>query len=379
MEDNDYKYDNKEYENNDKNDYNSTNRKKVDENSGLWTVFVWVFIIVFLALGLRIFLVFWAKYNKKTSAPVKTRKGSYSSSNDSVIPPSDYNPYENKKEKLRKQFHIREKKTESKPEPKTESKPNNTISNKPVQNKKSNDMPFAPNLRTETSAEVNTKTEDSKPVGNNVAIGKYLQMSEQQMLDEIEIDFRNDVKYNMAGLVPVPVPIPTEIARVHIAQVAILKDCSRVLDKLCKKDFHPLKEPEAFHEGNSKLILALVILAADLDHRKSVDVLIKNGANLKIEAPKPKNSNSKAIEEGKTLLHCAAQYGNTDLMKKVIDAGVPIDKKTVTGKTPLYYAVKYNHYEEAYMLISKGAEREESLKSETKDEKMLKLLETGKY
>ncbi|MBQ3644801.1 MAG: ankyrin repeat domain-containing protein [Candidatus Riflebacteria bacterium] len=371
MEDNDYKYDNKEYENNNKNDYNSINGKK----DKLWVVFVCVFILFFVIFGARLVILGVTNTKKKPYTVAKTSTRSNASNNDSVIPPPDYNPYENKKEKPRVKFHVREKKTEPKPEP----KPDNSISNKPVQNKKNNDMPFAPNLRTETSAEINTKTEDSKPVVNHVAIGKYLQMTEQQMLEEIEIDFRNDVKYNMAGLVPVPVPIPTEIARVHIAQVAILKDCSLVLDKLCKKDFHPLKEPEAFHEGNSRVILALVILAADLDHRKSIDVLIKNGADLKIEAPKPKTNNSKAIEEGKTLLHCAAQHGNTDLMKKVIDAGVPIDKKTVTGKTPLYFAVKNNQYESAYILINKGAVREESLKSETKDEKMLKLLETGKY
>jgi hypothetical protein len=375
MEDNDNKYDNKEYENENKSDYNSIKRKKVAEKDNLWTVFVIVFILFFVSFGVR--LVIWGVTNnkKKPTTAVKTSTSSYDSNNNIIPPSDDYYPSRNKKERPTRHVEMREKKKESKRVFKT----SKTVSNKPIQNKNYNNMPFAPNLRTETSAEINTKTEDSKPIENHVAIGKYLQMTEQQMLDEIEIDFRNDVKYNMAGLVPVPVPIPTEIARVHIAQVAILKDCSLVLDKLCKKDFHPLKEPEAFHEGNSRVILALVILAADLDKRKTIDVLIKNGADLKIEAPKPKNTNNtKAIEEGKTLLHCAAQHGNIDLMKKVIDAGVPIDKKTVMGKTPLFYAVKYNQYEAANILISKGAVREESLKSETSDEKMLKLLETGK-
>ena len=83
-------------------------------------------------------------------------------------------------------------------------------------------------------------------------------------------------------------------------------------------------------------------------------------------------------EDGKNLLHTAAQSGDIQFAKKLIKYGIPVDKETKDKKTPLYYAVKNNKYEMAFFLINCGAKVDENLKNETKDYNMLKFLETKK-
>ena len=232
----------------------------------------------------------------------------------------------------------------------------------------------------EDKSENKEKTDSSNKENKKekIHLEKYLVFSEESCLLDAEIDFKQDNEYVLCPAGPVVIPFKPMMVRLFLAQVAIEKDHSLFLEKLLQKDFHPINEPEKFIDINTKVILSMVVYAAEKNSRKCVEVLINNGADIKMEAPKPKEKQKVLVEEGKTLLHCAAQYGDISLMKRVIDAGVPVDKKTASGKTPLYFAVKNNQYESAYILLENGADREDSLKSETKDEKMLKLLETGK-
>lgn len=234
--------------------------------------------------------------------------------------------------------------------------------------------------RKEEIKQINAKQENKtgETKDKPVHLEKYLVFNEETCIDEAANDFSLANEYVFCPAGPIVVPIQPALVRPFLAQIAIEKDHAVFLEKLCKDNFHPINEPEKFVPINTKVLLSLVLIAADKNSRKCVDVLIDNGADLKIEAQKPKEKQKEYVEEGKTLLHCAAQYGNIDLMKKVIAAGVPIDKKTASGRTPLYFAVINNQYESVYILLENGAAREDSLKSETKDEKMLKLLETGK-
>ncbi len=211
-----------------------------------------------------------------------------------------------------------------------------------------------------------------------IHLEKYLAFNEETCIDEAANDFLLDNRYVFCPGGPLVIPFQPMMVRLFLAQIAVEKDFSVFLGKLCKENFHPINEPEKFVPVNSKVILSMVLIAADKNRKKCVDVLIDNGADLKIEAQKPKEKQKEFVEEGKTLLHCAAQYGNIDLMKKVIEAGVPVDKKTASGRTPLYFAVINNQYESVYILLEKGAAREESLKSETNDTRIIKLLETSK-
>ena len=234
--------------------------------------------------------------------------------------------------------------------------------------------------RNEKIKQINSQNENNKSGETKkkpVHLEKYLVFNEESSIEDAAIDFSEDNSYVFCPGGPIVIPFQPMMVRLFLAQIAVEKDHAVFLGKLCKDKFHPINEPEKFIPINSKVILSMVLIAADKDSRKCVDVLIDNGADLKIEAQKPKEKQKEFVEEGKTLLHCAAQYGNIPLMKKVIEAGVPLNKKTVSGKTPLYFAVKNNQYESVYMLIENGAEREESLKSETNDDRILKLLEKG--
>ena len=80
------------------------------------------------------------------------------------------------------------------------------------------------------------------------------------------------------------------------------------------------------------------------------------------------------LDIGKTLLHSAAQNGNISFANKVLEAGVPLDKTTKKGFTPLYYAVKNNQYEIAEFLVKKGANVDQKGIKEASDNKMQKIL-----
>jgi ankyrin repeat protein len=213
---------------------------------------------------------------------------------------------------------------------------------------------------------------------SKIHLEKYMVLDEESCIRNAREDFSLNSDYVFCPAGPIFIPYQPAYVRLFLAQIAIEKDYGDFLDKLSGNKFHPVNEPEKYIPITTKVILSMIIYAAEKDSRKCVEVLIKNGADLKVEAPKPKDKQKIIMEEGKNLIHCAAQHGNIYLLEKAIEAGAEIEKKTLSGKTPLYFAVKNNQYEAANILISKGAVREESLKSETSDEKMLKLLETGK-
>ena len=353
--------------------------KPVKEESRIWVIFIFFMFLAFVVSIARLIISgdIWDKPKTTVSSKSMISK----KSGPFTVKPSkrEYRRVKDLKEE-NKVIRLKEvKKTDDKPVIPS----NNTsqgLSSIPKEEKTDNSGKNN-RLQTETSTEINPKISDNeKPKLPEVRLGTLLAMSEEEMIDEVTKDFQTDCVYTMSGLVPFPVPpLKPDLVKPFIANIAIEKDYGNMLEKLCKSDFYPVGEDERYHALNSKLLLYTILYAAEKDKRNCVDILIKNGADLKIEAQKPKDNNKKVVEEGKTLLHCAAQNGNGSLMKRVIDAGVPIDKKTLSGKTPLYFAVKNNQYESAYILINKGAVREESLKSETNDERMLRLLETGKY
>ena len=80
------------------------------------------------------------------------------------------------------------------------------------------------------------------------------------------------------------------------------------------------------------------------------------------------------LDIGKTLLHSAAQNGNISLAKKLITSGISLNKETKKGYTPLYYAVKNNHYQMVEFLIKQGAKVDEKFKNMTSDSRMFKIL-----
>lgn len=153
---------------------------------------------------------------------------------------------------------------------------------------------------------------------------------------------------------------------------AIEKDYPNLLLELLKNGF----KPDNWTYNNNPTIF----YAADNDSRKCIKVLVDHGVDLKVKSDHEIVrllffKTSKLKNKGRTLLHTAAQKGNIYLAEKVIAAGIPVDKTTDTGLTPIYYAIKNNQYEMAAFLINKGAKIDEKTKSKIDDPKMLDIIE----
>ena len=80
------------------------------------------------------------------------------------------------------------------------------------------------------------------------------------------------------------------------------------------------------------------------DKQNAFDILIQNGAD-----PSFKHNN------GFSVLHCAAQGGNTSIINKLLSLGLDIKLKDVYGVTPLTRAIEKNNFDAVKCLISKGA------------------------
>ena len=145
-----------------------------------------------------------------------------------------------------------------------------------------------------------------------------------------------------------------------LTKIALDKDYSKLLDEIIKKNSNIVNSDKI---GDNSLIYA-----AEKKSRKCVEVLINHGADLKFE-----------LEDGRNMLHVAAKNYNIPLAKQALMAGIPVDKKTKTGKSPLYYAVKNNDIIMTCFLVDCGADREDNtLKSLTNDKKIQKFLKDGK-
>ena len=79
-------------------------------------------------------------------------------------------------------------------------------------------------------------------------------------------------------------------------------------------------------------------------------LLLLTGCGESSEKPSPKSSN-----ETQSLLD-AAEAGDLDSVKKLIDAGVPVNGIGDDQSTPLHFAAQEGHVDVAKLLIKKGAD-----------------------
>ena len=118
----------------------------------------------------------------------------------------------------------------------------------------------------------------------------------------------------------------------------------------------------AANGGNTSIIDKLLSLGLDVDSRssyssstplmyaaewpqqKAFQMLIQTGAD-----PFLKD------KDGSSLLHCAAQGGNTSIINELLSLGLQIDSKDLNGKTPLTIATKFKNFEAVKFLLSKKA------------------------
>lgn len=71
-----------------------------------------------------------------------------------------------------------------------------------------------------------------------------------------------------------------------------------------------------------------------------------------------KNINEREPNTGQTALYCAAFYGNTELVKNLIEYGADVNIATYKSVTPLMIATMLHHYEVMQILIEAGADTE---------------------
>jgi ankyrin repeat protein len=86
--------------------------------------------------------------------------------------------------------------------------------------------------------------------------------------------------------------------------------------------------------------------AAMRGHVECVKLCLEMGANV----------NSRDINEDTALpFACAKLNGNADVARILLDAGAFVDCTSIFGRTPLYFAVRYNFVNVARLLLDRGA------------------------
>ena len=153
---------------------------------------------------------------------------------------------------------------------------------------------------------------------------------------------------------------------------ALDEDYSKLLEEMMNK--------KIFSPKNWKFnYMPTVFYLAEKDSRKCLDLIIDD-CDLKEELVSEKdkkiyeNDDKYKIEEGLTLLHLAAKRGNLPLAKKVLEAGVSVNKKTKEGITPIDYAIKNNQLEMVKFLIENKAEVNPKTISLASDSTMIRIL-----
>jgi len=94
---------------------------------------------------------------------------------------------------------------------------------------------------------------------------------------------------------------------------------------------------------------------------KMFDFLVENGADLvKLATLKPPANNDPrygGYPQHDSLLHMAAEArgAHENVLKKILDAGVPVDTEDQSGTTPLQHALRVRNGENAELLLEYGA------------------------
>ena len=81
------------------------------------------------------------------------------------------------------------------------------------------------------------------------------------------------------------------------------------------------------------------------DKQNAFDILIQNGADPSLKA-----------NDGFSVLHCAAQGGNTSIIIKLLSLGLDVDSRNNDGDTPLMRAALNDKQNAFEILIQNGAD-----------------------
>lgn len=161
-------------------------------------------------------------------------------------------------------------------------------------------------------------------------------------------------------------------------QIALKKDYPELLKKIINQGYSINNWgfngfPTLFYanECNSQKCLEILLNNPEADLTRELRLLRKE-----FREGKERKLKEEGWYEGKNLLHSAAQSGNISLAKKLLEIGISINKRTKDGKTPLYFAVKYQHPEMVAFLIENKVEIDDYLEDLTNNREILDYLKT---
>jgi len=147
-------------------------------------------------------------------------------------------------------------------------------------------------------------------------------------------------------------PLHAAAQKGHGKAVDALLECGASTETLLNNDTTPL------------------YLAALEGHAAAARSLVKGGASLTPTIQRSKGSASRAVAaandrndwrpnsepgNGATPLHAAAEHGHVDVVAVLLDAGAPIDDRSMSGVSPLHLASGYERLEVLSLLLEKGA------------------------
>jgi ankyrin repeat protein len=136
------------------------------------------------------------------------------------------------------------------------------------------------------------------------------------------------------------------------------------------RPLHALLECGASTEALLNNDTTPLYLAALEGHAAAARVLVKGGAKLTPTIQRSKGSASRAVAypndrndwrpnsepgNGATPLHAAAEHGYVEVVSILLEAGAPIDDRSMSGVSPLHLASGYERLQVLSLLLDKGA------------------------
>ena len=105
------------------------------------------------------------------------------------------------------------------------------------------------------------------------------------------------------------------------------------------------------------LLLEYLPPDAEQDEKLAVACSDNNAEEVEKLLCQPRNPNAKIRSDGRTALHCAAENGNLDCARLLLEAGAEKGVKA-KGKAPLHLAASNGHTEMVRVLLESGAEKD---------------------
>jgi ankyrin repeat protein len=122
-----------------------------------------------------------------------------------------------------------------------------------------------------------------------------------------------------------------------LIHLAVMKNDVKFITKLLGMNVNASKQDS---EGRTPLLLAV-----EKNKRQAAMLLIEKGQDIKSVDIK-----------GRTILHHLASQNNaSDLIKKAIEAGIDVNSKDGSEKSPIFYSVSGNRQDNYKLLVEKGA------------------------